>query len=229
MVADAQRRKRIERMQRLRTRMVEWASANATEQLERGIKDWLGARPATKERVQEALLYAIMAPDGAGASIMERFAASSPKASRFERQMFEVWGEAWFSVFEVRAVKPGEGIELEDIVTAQGHWVHERTASENIEVGEWIATFVKRIDDHNELEGLLLPMVPGTRLPGTEACLRALREQSIEAGSAQTRRVASAVVCAIRDAEQTLRASQDSAPAYRAAEVRARLSDWLPK
>ena len=91
-------------MQRLRAKVAEWAEQNHLDQLQDGLRCWLGSRTPNQDNVQEALLFALVAANASGDSLLELYQNSQSNLARFERDTFAVWDKVVFSVFEMVSV-----------------------------------------------------------------------------------------------------------------------------
>ena len=187
-------------MQRLRAKVAEWAEQNHLEQLQDGLRCWLGSRKPNQDNVQEALLFALVAANPSGDSLLEMYRTSQSNLARFERETFAVWDEVVFSVFEMVKVTEGEGFTAKDILTQNTHEVREHTASKTLQPGDWVAAFIKPISDLHELEGSIAVLFGDARTAAETALKAALTAGSVT--PKQTRQSAMAVIQAIRACEQ---------------------------
>jgi len=201
MASAGNRQKRIERMQRLRTKILEWAGKQHGEALQAGVRCWLGSSQPTKDRVQEALLFALIAPGEDGLSLSDRYRDGGDELSRFEREIFEVWSGVRFSIFEIASVNEGVGFEMRDLIRDQSLQIREKTASKSVKHGDCMAAFVKHIDRQDELEGTVVRLKGAARTAAIDTLTAALGDGGASATPEATRRAAFAVITAVRAAE----------------------------
>jgi len=206
MSIDDDRQKRIERMQRIRAKVVEWAAQHQADTLEAAVRCWLGGRTPSKDKVKEAFLFALIAPPKNEPSILERFRQQADTLSRFEREMFEIWANVQFSVFEITDVNEGVSIEMQDRISGTSHKIREKTASKTIQVGDWLAAFIKEVNGQPELEGTVAPLHGDARQAAMDALHQARTQLGLDETTSTpelTRQCAQPVIAAIRQAEQT--------------------------
>ncbi|MCB9678242.1 MAG: hypothetical protein H6737_24285 [Alphaproteobacteria bacterium] len=196
------RDKRIARMHKMRDRVGEWAARYHPDALAEGIRCWIGSHEPHEDLVRVGVSFALIAPVGDAPSLLERFRAAAGKLPRAEREVVDDWSRAWFGVFEIVTVIPGEGLRLEDVVTGISWDVKERAASYQLEVGQWIAAFLMPVEGHIELEGTSVIMGPPSRIDAVQAYLAA-RPHEGPLPPEVSRRTARPVIQAIREAERT--------------------------
>ena len=188
-------------MQRLRAKVAEWAEQHHLEQLQTGLRCWLGSRTPNQDNVQEALLFALVAADESGDSLLERYRASQSGLARFERETFAVWDQVVFSIFELTAVSEGEGFTALNLHTNTSVDVREHTASKTLQVGDWVAGFVKPMDGRFELEGSIAVLFGDARGAAQQALEDVM--SSATPTPKETRRAAMSVLRAVRACEQS--------------------------
>ena len=193
-------------MQRLRAKVAEWAEQNHLDQLQDGLRCWLGSRTPNQDNVQEALLFALVAANASGDSLLELYQNSQSNLARFERDTFAVWDKVVFSVFEMVSVDEGEGFTARDILTQNTHEVREHTASKTLQPGDWVAGFIKPISGLYELEGSIAVLFGDARTAAQSALSGELDADS--ATPKRTRQAAMSVIRAVRDIEQSATSSR---------------------
>lgn len=204
MSTTSDRQKRIERMQRIRAKVVEWAAESHPHLLEAGVRCWLGHTQPSKDKVKEAFLFALVAPLNAQPSLLEQYAASGQSLSRFERDMFAIWSQVHFSVFTVNDVEEGVHLVLTDRVSQKTRTIRERTASKSLQRGDTFAAFLKPIGDAYELEGTIAVLkehIVSVALHAMGPEINSAAQQTMDVYAPQSRARAQQVIQAIRESE----------------------------
>ncbi|MBW2258351.1 MAG: hypothetical protein JRI25_27660 [Deltaproteobacteria bacterium] len=119
--------------------------------------------------------------------------------------MLDAWQKSWFSVCEIITVDPGVGVGLQDVVTGREVQVIERSASQQLDAGDWIACFLMPVQGGIELEGTSLPLAAATRIAAVQAYLKGMKERGLESGRvdpATSRELAWAVIHAARQQQR---------------------------
>ena len=174
-----QRWKRIARMHALRDRIAEWAARNKPDELQEGIRCYLGPHDPDEEMVMQGVGFALVAAAPDGSSLIDRYREAAGKLPRADRTLLDAWQESWFSVCEILTVDPGVGFHLEDVVTGQQVEVIERSASQQLDAGDWIACFLMPVPGGVELEGTSMRLAAATRIAAVQACLRGMVERGL--------------------------------------------------
>jgi len=175
-----QRWKRITRMHALRDRIAEWAARNKPDELQEGIRCYLGPHDPDEELVMQGVGFALVAAPPDGSSLIDRYRQAAGKLPRADRTLLDAWQESWFSVCEILTVDPRVGFHLEDVVTGRRVEVIERSASQQLDAGDWIACFLMPVEGGLELEGTCMPLAAATRIAAVQAYLRGMGERGLE-------------------------------------------------
>jgi len=188
-------------------RIAEWAAAVDEEALFEGIRHWLGARPPD-DLVTNGVPFALVAPPPGSPSLIERYTALGMARSRAERTLLSRWEQSRFLILKVLDVAPGEWFDVHDVLFDTAFRVHERSGTENLPIGTWLAAFVFDEDGRWQLEGTVLTVPEHVRIYAVQAAVRALQEMGVASGAADprtTRRTAWPVIAAVNDALRTPR------------------------
>ena len=124
--------------------------------------------------------FALVAAPPDGSSLIDRYRQAAGKLPRADRTLLDAWQESWFSVCEILTVDPRVGFHLEDVVTGRRVEVIERSASQQLDAGDWIACFLMPVEGGLELEGTCMPLAAATRIAAVQAYLRGMGERGLE-------------------------------------------------
>jgi hypothetical protein len=181
----------------LRDRIAEWAAEHHGAELQSGMELFLGHGPREPHRVYGAIAFALIAPPPGGGSLLERYAARPGHRPRAERALLDRWAATWFSLLRVTAVRPGEWVDVHDVLRDVRLRVHERAGSRSIPPGTWLAAFFHEDDRRWVFEGTIEVVVPQARIHAVQAALAAASAASGPPEPAASRRLARPVAAAI--------------------------------
>ncbi|MES2645155.1 MAG: hypothetical protein V4850_37050 [Myxococcota bacterium] len=187
----------------LRERVATWAHRTHPAELRANVRRSLGRAPATEGEARGALAFALITAPVGGASLIDRFVAQAGRSPRAERLCFEEWARTRFCLLCVTDVAPGEWIEAHDVLADRLLVIPERSGSESIDIGMWLAAFVYEADGREVFEGALSLVPLPARVYAVQAALQtfaALRAVPTDAPPATTRQVANATLDAIHRA-----------------------------
>ncbi|MDP2306258.1 MAG: hypothetical protein Q8P18_09555 [Pseudomonadota bacterium] len=180
----------------LRERVATWAQGSSAAELRANVRRYLGRPPATEEEARQAIAFAVISAPTGSSSLIDRYVAQAGHLPRAERVLFDEWARARFSLLCVTDVKPGEWIEAHDVLADRLLLIPERTGSESIDIGMWLAVFFAETDGRPVLEGSLSLVPVAARVESVQAALRAYEGLGVaptEATPAASRQVANAV------------------------------------
>lgn len=200
------RNERIDRMHRLRDRIGEWAAKHRRQVLVDGIRCWIGHHEGEEQLARQGVAFALITPGADGQAPFEAFADAVGKLPRRDRVVLEAWRGTWFGIFEVAAVAPGHGFVLDDVMRDETLQVIERAASYQVRAGQWILAAISPYEQVLELEGTTQILgAAGGRIAAVQAWIAAATERGLdpaELDPAASRRIARAVVAAVRESER---------------------------
>lgn len=103
--------------------------------------------------------------DSSGQTIVDRFLRSGAALSAGERRYLERMRESRVGVFEIRAVKRDEGLQLRDIVSGEEFWVAERLGTHQARVHMHVSARVMQGPRGvTEMDGALVTVEPAQAL-----------------------------------------------------------------
>lgn len=187
----------------LRERVASWAHRNHPGELRDNVRRYLGKPPATEADARAALAFALVTAPMGGASLIDRFVAQVGHLPRAERKLFDAWARARFALLRTVDVEPGAWIDGHDVLSGRTLHILERSGSEQIEPGMWLAAFVYEADGGWAFEGSLSIVMPVTRIAAVQAAIQGYASLGIdprEAAPAATRQVANAAYDAMHRA-----------------------------
>lgn len=185
----------------LRERVATWAHRNAPAELRANVRRFLGRAPATEDEARGAIAFALVTAPADGASLLDRFAAQAGHLPRAERLLFDEWARTRFSLLCVTDVEQGEWIEVHDVLADRALVIPERSGSETIDIGMWLAAFYCETDGRPALEGALSLVPVSARVYAVQGALKGFATLGVdprEAPPAITRRIANGVLDAVR-------------------------------
>lgn len=136
-----------------------------------GIRVWLGESEPVQPQLGQALCFALLAEDCDQPPLIQLWAESRRVLPRLDRSILGQWSRAWFSIFEVRVARPGEGLGLRDVFDETEVFIVERALSTQLDGGEWLAAFLIPVDQAVELEGSVALLGDTQRLVAVQAML----------------------------------------------------------
>lgn len=138
------------------SRLFDFATTHDTAWARKAARAFLGPEARLEEWEQASFLgfLAWEYADEDGDRAIDRFLREHARTlSSSDRKELECLQVAWASLFEVREVHPGKGLFLEDSITGEELFVHEKLATESLEDGEFLLAWIIRRHGHNELSG----------------------------------------------------------------------------
>ena len=187
----------MSRINDLRDRATEWAKQNREDELMEGILCYLGAMPRSEYAVLTAISFSLLAPAGQGPSLIERYIEIAGRLPRAERLVAQNWQKTFFSILRVIAVERGSFVDVHDVLRDRVVRVYERTGTEQLNVGTWLAAFYFEEDKRTVFEGTLLVIPPQARIFAVQAALRAYAASGVDprsSGPKESRAVARAAL-----------------------------------
>jgi hypothetical protein len=123
--------------------------------------------------------FALPAPIKGSPSLIEQYREAAGKLPRADRTVLDAWQKSWFAVCEII----------------------ERSASQELDPGDWIACFLMPVSGGVELEGTCMPLAATTRIAAVQAFLKGVTESGLEptqVDPATSRDLGRAVIHAVR-------------------------------
>ena len=154
------------RLGELRNQIAEWAAQNRPGVLEARVLHCLGARPRDTDRVHSAVAYALIAAPPGEPSLIEEYIEAHPRAStRMDRVVRAAWRSSTYRLLSIRSVEAGSAFTAEDAVTGETLTIPERTATDELQPGDWLLGFVIHVDGAHLMEGTGELLAPAAVVP----------------------------------------------------------------
>lgn len=202
---DQKRRfKRIARLHALRDRVAEWAARHHGQELEDGMRCYLGTHEPEQDMVLNAVAFALLAPPPGQPSLLQRFAASTT-LGHADRRVLQSWSQSWLVLGEVVGLEPGHVFVVEDVVTGQQHEVVDIAASRQLQVGQWWVMVLMPTDGHIESEGTTAYLTSTARIGAVQAYLSGAEALDLDLSLSRdpaTRQLARGVLHAVRKTQR---------------------------
>jgi hypothetical protein len=94
---------------------------------------------------------------------IQRYVREHPAAEGSEEMLIlRAMTEAWHSIFSVRAVEPGAGVLMEDVLRGGERFVHDIGFSQTARIGAGMAARLHSVGDITMTTGAALPVSPQT-------------------------------------------------------------------
>ncbi|MCP3102539.1 hypothetical protein LZ198_27060 [Myxococcus sp. K15C18031901] len=108
--------------------------------------------------------------------------------SRAERLMLQALADSWCSVFEILEVRLNQGLRLRDLLLDEVLEVRERSLTTQVEPGDVMLTWAMPVEDHLELTGGTVPVLPSHLRPLLDVARRELGTRPPSAEPSERRR-----------------------------------------